>query len=172
MMPIYEVEGLEDAPDEAFFSGQVAALRSQAGLADRLLAAAKASETDYPPSPYVESQLYDQFISFEEEEKMAKFRAAAWEQRTEVLNTFTDRRLFQLGRRVLFYERPDLLDSTMRRKMADGLALRLRPEKSTNVPWLTIDTVANAVNAHVTTDPRSMEIIRSYRSYLERLSWR
>lgn len=170
MMPIYEVDGLGDAPDEAFFTGQVATLRSQTGLADRLLAAAKANETAYPSSPHVESQLYDQLIPFEEEDKMATFHETAWEQRASVLSTFADRRLFQLGRRVIYYERPDLLDSTLRQKMADGLARRLRPEEGTNVPWLTIDAATVAVDAHVTTDPRSMEIIRSYRSYLDRLS--
>jgi exodeoxyribonuclease I len=103
-------------------------------------------------------------------DKMAAFHESAWEQRASVLNTFADRRLVQLGRRIVFFERPDLLDLTQRQKMADGLAGRLRPEVGTKVPWLTIDTATAAVNAHVTTDPRSIEIIRSYRSYLNRLS--
>lgn len=170
MMPIYEVEGLKDTPDEAFFTGQVATLRSQPGLIHRLLATAKASETDFPSSPHVERQLYGQLVPFQEEDKMAAFHAATWEQRLSLLNTFADRRLFQLGRRTLFYERPDLLDPSLRQKMADGLAIRLRMEKGTNVPWLTIDSATAAINAHVTTDPRSTEIIQSYRKYLDRLS--
>lgn len=170
MMPIYEVESMEGAPDEAFFTGQVAILRSQTGLADRLLAVAKANEPDYPPTPHVENQLYGQLIPLEEEDKMAAFHDTVWEQRASFLNTFADRRLVQLGRRIVFFERPDLLDSTQRQKMADGLALRLRPEVGTKVPWLTIDAATAATNGHVTTDPRSMEIIRSYRSYLDRLS--
>jgi len=169
MMPIYEVEGLEDAPGEAFYTGQVATLRSQPGLTDRLLAIAKANETDYPSSPHVESQLYGQLIPFEEEEKMAAFHETAWERRASVLSTFADRRLFQLGRRVVYYERPDLFDSTLRQKLADGLALRLRPEEGTNVPWLTIDAAKRAANACVTTNPRSIGIVHSYRNYLDSL---
>ncbi|WP_202331002.1 exonuclease domain-containing protein [Mesorhizobium sp. L-8-3] len=168
MMPIYEVEGLENAPDEAFFTGQVATLRSQTGLTDRLLTIAKANETDYPSSPHVESQLYGQLIPFEEEDKMAAFHAASWEQRASFLNTFADRRLFQLGRRILFYERPDLLDSVLRQKMADGLALRMGGAGGT-VPWMTFETATRAINAYVTRDPRTAEIIRSYRTYLDRL---
>jgi exodeoxyribonuclease-1 len=170
MMPIYEVESMEGVPDETFFTGQVATLRSQTGLTERLLAIANAKETDFPSSPHVESQLYGQLIPFEEEDKMAAFHEAAWEQRASVLSTFTDRRLFQLGRRLIYYERPDLLDSTLHRKMAEGLASRLRPEGDMNVPWLTIGAAIAAVNAHVTTNPRNMEIIRSYRSHLDKLS--
>lgn len=168
MMPIYEVEGSDDTPNEAFLTGQVATLRSQPGLIDRLLAIAKGHETEYPSSPHVESQLYGQLIPFEEEDKMVAFYAATWEQRVSVLSTFADRRLFQLGRRIVFYERPDLLDSTLRRKMADGLALRLGADGG--VPWMTIESAIRAIKAHVTTDPRSTDIVRSYRRYLDRLS--
>lgn len=168
MLPIYEVEGLDGAPDEAFFAGQVATLR-QTGLTGRLIKIAKANETDYQPSPHVESQLYGQLIPFDEENKMAAFHEAAWEQRGSVLNTFADRRLVQLGRRVVFFERPDLLGSTERQKMADGLARRLRPEVDTDVPWLTVGTATRLVSEHVTADPRSVQILQSYRSYLDTL---
>lgn len=167
MIPIFEVEGLQGAPSEAACLEQAALLRSDPDFLEKLLTAARATEVAYPSSPYVESQLYERFV--DEEGRMEAFHQASWEARPALIREFQDARLFQLGRRILFAERPDLLEETARQKLAAAVKERLSVPKNVEVPWMTI-AAARAALANRPMDERyQASILDPYMAYLDRL---
>jgi exodeoxyribonuclease-1 len=104
---------------------------------ERLVAAYVATKPVREPSPHVERQLYDSFVSDADWELAWQFHAASWEDRIGILSQISDRRLRLLGKRLLFTERPDLFDDKARAAYARGMARRLMGSEG-DVPWLTL----------------------------------
>jgi len=66
----------------------------------------------YPPWPaeeVVEKRMYEGFPSRADEGRMQAFHAATWPERPELVETFEDDRLRELGRRIVFLEQPEVL---------------------------------------------------------------
>jgi exodeoxyribonuclease-1 len=89
-------------------------VRGDTAFAQRLVAAAVASETVWPKSKYVEFQIYDGFIKDWDADVCRRFHAAAWKDRLALIDRFQDPRLKKLARRLIYFERPDLLDPDTR----------------------------------------------------------
>ncbi len=135
---------LDDAP--AFASGKDLApaelqrridlVQSDAELRRRMISAFEAGRTK-PISSHVEEQIYDGFLNSEDQALLESFHAAPWEQRLPIVERFADRRIRQLGRRLVFSERPDLFPSEIRSKLEKMLARRVLGHDG-EVPWRTI----------------------------------
>ncbi len=93
--------------------------------------------TEYPPSPHVEEQMLDSFYSAKDKRLLQNFHSLPWEQRLGFLDQFTDKRIKQLGRRLVYFERPDLLDPQTKLNMDRWVAERISTTDET-VPWLTL----------------------------------
>lgn len=100
-------------------------LQQDTELRARLVAAMEAIRRVYPPSPHVEQQIYDGFISDADKGRLDQFHNSPWNVRSELLNQLEDRRLRQLGRRLIYLERPDLLPIELQSQMAALVAKRL-----------------------------------------------
>jgi exodeoxyribonuclease-1 len=111
-------------------------VRQDEGFLLRLLAAAQAAEKVYEPSQHVEEGLYDGFWSRSDERVMDTFHKVPWERRVGLCGEFEDRRLRTLARRLIYFERPDLLTDSERRQFSD--AIRRRTCSGGDVPWLTV----------------------------------
>lgn len=88
------------------------------------------------PSLYVEEQIYDGFPTRTDEFLTAQFHRAPWEERANLIEQLEDRRLRELGYRLIFFERPDSLSVQKRHEMELWRQARLKP--LTDVPWLTV----------------------------------
>ncbi len=100
-------------------------LRDDADLRQRLTTAFERSIGERAPSPHVEQQIYDSFISNDDGRRLESFHSAPWEQRLALLDDIEDLRFKHLGRRLIFLERPDVLPEDLRVKMTTVLAKRL-----------------------------------------------
>lgn len=86
-------------------------LRRDPALIASLLARAEASERERPTSSDVESQLYAcGFWSAADTKLMIRFHEQPWEARPSLARQFADLRLRHIALRLLYLERPDLLE--------------------------------------------------------------
>ena len=88
------------------------------------------------PSIYVEEQIYDGFPIRTDEFLMAQFHCAPWEGRVKLVDQLEDQRLRELGYRLIFTEKPDVLSANKRRELEHWRSERLKPLGE--VPWLTL----------------------------------
>lgn len=91
-----------------------------------LVTAAIASERVWPKSKYVEFQIYEGFIQVCDEDACRRFHAAAWKDRPALIDRFHDPRLKKLARRLIYFERPDLLYPEIRGQIDRAIWGRLR----------------------------------------------
>tara|TARA_R110002110_G_scaffold411122_2_gene635154 strand:- start:1241 stop:2599 length:1359 start_codon:yes stop_codon:yes gene_type:complete len=61
------------------------------------------------PSQHVEELIFEGFPTFADQKLMDQFHRAPWEQRLEIVEQLEDERFTELGTRVIYEERPDLL---------------------------------------------------------------
>ena len=80
----------------------------------------------WPPAEVVEKRMYEGFPSRADEARMTGFHAAPWPERAGLVETLEDDRLRELGRRILFFERPDLLYPNRRKTFEAWLTNRLQ----------------------------------------------
>ena len=118
-------------------------LRSDRALVERLVTAANGTEMEYPPSPHVERQIYDGFWSNADGQKLEAFHRANWDERVRIAERLEDARLQWLARRIIFVEKPDLLDPEHHAAMAREKAQRMMSDAPAG--WLTIGKAAEAV---------------------------
>jgi exodeoxyribonuclease-1 len=100
-------------------------LRRDQEFGQRLIVAFEQTADERDPWPHVEQQIHDAFISNADEKLLDAFHGTPWEQRLALLDELEDGRLKQLGRRLIFLERPDVLSDRVRQKMTASLARRL-----------------------------------------------
>ncbi len=110
---------------EADLEATAAVVRSDDAFVARLHAAAAASETVWPKSTFVEFQIYDNFIQDWDEDVCRRFHAAPWAERLALVDRFRDGRLKKLARRLIYFERPDLLETDLRIRMDAAVSGRL-----------------------------------------------
>ena len=124
---------------EAEIVDRVRVLREEPALLKRLSDAAEAAEPVYPESPHVEEQLYGfPFPEPGDEVLMARFHGATWEERAALVGQFNDVRYRRLGRRLVYFERPDLLDRGERQTLDAEIRRRVLGSDEGQCPWLTI----------------------------------
>ena len=111
-------------------------LAERDSLRDRLVSVFQEIQEPYDTSPHVERQIYDGFFN-NDQERLDAFHVVPWEQRPEIVASFSDQRLRELGFRLLHMERPDVLDDATRTTLDIALAERLAGA-SKDAPWLTL----------------------------------
>lgn len=155
---------------EGDIADRVSALRADTPFLKRLRDAAQQAEPTYPPSEHVEEQLYGfPFPTAADQSLMAQFHASTWEQRAALHGQFTDLRYRQLARRLIFFERPDLLSAAGRAAIGDAISRRLLGQAPGDPPWLTIPAALKAIDDLLLapTDDLSRERLQAYARHLE-----
>lgn len=138
---------LYEAPQELLgpFEGEVEILdhveriRENGRLLKRIRDAAQAAEPDYPPSTYLEEQIYGfPFPSQYDDSLMREFHSATWEERVELAGKFSDSRYRQLSLRLIYFEQPNLLGIERKHAFEDAIRKRLMAAPDAGVPWRSI----------------------------------
>lgn len=113
-------------------------VQSDAGFMARLVAASEPSGDEREPSPHVEQQLYEGgFWSDNDGRLLDRFHESDWDTRIMIAGALEDRRLRQLARRLIYFERPDLLSSEHRSRLDDEIKLRRLGQSAITGDWLT-----------------------------------
>jgi len=115
----------------------------------------------------VEEQIYDAFISASDERLMEAFHAAPWEDRPAIADRFDDARLRELGYRLIYCERPDVLDDAGRRAEAVRIARKLLGLDGEILPWLTLRAAIQEANDQIEVAGSHPSEVIEYRSYLQ-----
>jgi exodeoxyribonuclease I len=107
---------------------------------ERLTIAADSAAKVYPASEHVELQIYGgSFFSDPDRELCREFHTRRWEDRLSLVDRFEDSRLRRLGRRLVYFEAPHVLDDLQRRAMDEDIAARRRGAgRYSSAPWTTI----------------------------------
>lgn len=114
-------------------------VRADQPFVDRLIAASELPEGRFEPSPHVEQQLYqDGFWSNSDGRLMALFHEVGWEERVTIAGALEDQRLRRLARRIIYFERPELLSETARSAMAEEISRRRLGQSEPAGNWLTV----------------------------------
>ena len=88
----------------------------------------------------VEEKIYDGFVSSSDEERLIKFQSATWREREELVLCMEDVRLRQLGRRLIAFYAPELLNSEEKRKFSKYICDKWS-ETEKAVSWTTMEQV-------------------------------
>jgi len=169
LCPLYEAPAHllnERSEDEWIDRGH--RVRQNVEFVARLLGLCETREIAYPESRYVEQQLYEKSFWPDSDNTLAlEFHAAAWEERLDISKRFTDKRLRQLARRLVFVERPDLMSENERREFEQAVRNRLLGKRHENPPWMTVDKARAEFDVLANEVTRPGEItLGGYLSYL------
>ena len=169
LMTYPESLGLTSAAEIApvALEARAARLAKDVRLRRRLIAAQEALFAPREPSAFVEEQIYDDFTSNRDHKLLEEFHQSPWEERGELLDGLSDRRLRQLGKRLLFIEHPELFDDKARALQNRRLAERLLP-KDEAVPWLTLTKALAEVDELLTSaEPTQTQHLSEHKAWLE-----
>ena len=145
---------------------KAAVIRRNSALRERLCALMDAERKVAEPSPHLEEQIYDGFITDEDAPLLAEFHDASWDGRLAVTDRIADRRLRLFGRRLVYFERPDLFGDKERRDIEAALAKRLL---GTDEPgkWLTLPVaIRRADELIATASGEERASLDEHRAYL------
>jgi exodeoxyribonuclease-1 len=145
-------------------------IRADRDLIAKLRSAAQDAERVYPPSPHVEERLYGHpFPDASDARLMTQFHASTWDERAGLIQQFSDKRYRRLARRLVYFERPDLLPTKQREAMDVEISRRLLDPSPDLARWLSIPLAIAATNvllASVSGGPDEVRL-REYANHLE-----
>lgn len=90
----------------------------------------------------VEEKIYSGFFESTDRHLLDQFQGASWPDRSELIKSFKDDRLRQLGQRLLAFYAPDLLSNDQKSRFNEFLQSRWKATGE-DVKWNTIDKVAS-----------------------------
>jgi exodeoxyribonuclease-1 len=165
---------VDDAPDIASskclgrdeLERRAQVLAEDERLRHRLISTLEQIRDAKETSIHVEQQIYDGFYSSGDEEILHRFHDVAWKDRIQLIAKLEDRRLRQLGLRLLYFERPELLDDEVRRDIETQTLGRLIQDQITDA-WLTLPNAIQEIDELlITTTGEQANCLREHRKLL------
>lgn len=140
--------------DEDELTRQAQRIQSDEEFIGRLTVAAQTTDRIYPESKHVELQIYGSgWPSDSDLAHCRKFHEAPWETRLDIGLELEDRRFRQLGRRLIYVERPDLLRAADRSALDDEVERRLRGGDG-DFPWMTLPRATAELEELIASSPQ------------------
>lgn len=143
------------------------ALAEAPELRQRMIAAMAArypADADTAPQ-HVEQQIFNGFYSWNDKARLKEFQGADWPRRQEIVATFEDARLRQLGARLVAFHSPNLLSDSDRRRYLAWRRDRWNASTDTEVEWMTLGKARQALlemKAASAQDPAMLEEIEAF----------
>lgn len=139
MMPAnaapHSVKALQISPDERL--RRVEVIRSDLEFQARVGQALALRFADEEPSPFVEKRIYDGFPSAADCALMEQFHTSDWDERIALADRIEDPRIVEFARRLIYFERPELLPETYAADLRAWTTERILTEEE-SVPWTTV----------------------------------
>lgn len=143
-------------------------LHEDVALRQRLIVNFEATRPEQEPSIHVEQQIYNGFFNPSDHKRMEAFHRSSWKKRLQIVSTFEDPRLRELGMRLIHVERPDILEVTSRNQRTVAILERLISNDET-VPWLTLPKAIKQVNDLIASaENLERRVLRRYRDYFSK----
>lgn len=143
-------------------------LRENKELRQRLVAAFERTRSGRGSGIHVEQKIYDGFVGREDEKRMERFHRLPWKERIDLVSAFDDPRLRELGRRLIYNERPDVLDDDLRRQYDSAVAARTRASDG-DAPWRTLPKALEQAEDQLrVAEASERKFIEEHRDYLRR----
>jgi exodeoxyribonuclease-1 len=120
----------------------------------------------------IEERIHEKFqVPLGEEERILNIFESKenWKGRYELCKGFRERRLFELGMRLIFEESPEYMTREERLQHIDQINQRILREDS--VPWTTVHSAAETIKTYEDKKlpPRGLEILESYKEYISEI---
>lgn len=138
-------------------------LRHRIGAA---MAARFADDPDAPSKP-VEEQIYGEFYSNSDKNLLAEFHQVDWPRRQEIVARLQDRRLRQLGYRLIAFHAPDLLSSQEVSRFKNYLRDKWFPIDEDSVPWLTAQAAKDQLHGLLAEDRADHKLLSQIENFIE-----
>jgi len=169
LLPLSETpEFLLGGITEADLLARAGAVREDPELVARLIAASEGGATVYEPAVHVEQQLYEGFWPDADARLLERFHRVEWEDRVAITSALSDPRLRRLARRLVLFERPDLLAEDHRVRLADEMRCRVLGTSEQPGPWLTVPAAIEVIDKLLeTVGEDGRERMASYKAHLK-----
>jgi exodeoxyribonuclease-1 len=146
-------------------------IQDRADFQARISEALSKRYADKERSPYVEERIYDGFAQANDEVLMEKFHLAPWEDRRSIVDQIGDARFGELGRRLIYFEKSDLLEGNQGIEIKSWIADRINA--SDDVPWMTIPKALEEADGLMETcDEAGRSLLTEVKSFLTDLASR
>ncbi|MFY0624125.1 MAG: exodeoxyribonuclease I [Pelagimonas sp.] len=96
-------------------------------------------------SQHVERQIFNGFYGWNDKARLKEFQGADWPRRQEIVATFEDARLRQIGSRLVAFYAPNLLSDKERRRYIAWRRERWNVPDETEVEWMTLEKARQAL---------------------------
>lgn len=149
------------------YQERAALIHESAPFQQRLGEAMVRRYEDAEVSPYVEGRIYDGFAPPQDQNLMNQFHERPWEERLEICNQIEDERFVELGHRLIYAERPDVLPHDLRHEIQNAIAERVASEK--DVPWTTVQKALQEANDLKRREPEQTEELDAIIEFLTEL---
>ena len=93
------------------------------------------ADSDSPA--HVEQRIYDGFPNAADEARMKQFHQVDWGDRSALASQIEDPRLGEFARRLIYFERPEMLSQAQSAELSAWIANRVLTEDE-SVPWMTV----------------------------------
>lgn len=110
------------------------------------MAARFVEDPEAPPKP-VEKQIYGAFYSNADKQLLQEFQRADWPRRQEIVASLSDPRLRQLGRRLLAFHCPALLNAEETTRFNAYLREKWSADDAPETEWMTLTKAKAAIDA-------------------------
>lgn len=110
------------------------------------MAARFVEDPEAPPKP-VEKQIYGAFYSNADKQLLQEFQRADWPRRQEIVASLADPRLRQLGRRLLAFHSPALLNAEETTRFNAYLREKWSADDTPETEWMTVTKAKAAIDA-------------------------
>jgi len=128
---------LDNRLDLSVYEARANLIRNHAAFRETLGQVLSHRYEDEPPSTHIEEQIYDGFPTDTDLAHMRQFHGADWQSRVGISDKIQDKRFRQLAKRLIYFEKPDLLPQDMQERFHEGITKRMQTDDET-VPWMTI----------------------------------
>jgi exodeoxyribonuclease-1 len=126
----------------------------------------------YPADPdtapqHVEQQIFHGFYSWNDKARLKEFQVADWQRRQEIVATFEDARLRQLGARLVACYATNLLSDSGRCRYTSWR--RERWNADTEAEWMTLEKARQALREMQLASPHDPSILEEIDAFIEGL---
>ena len=98
------------------------------------------------PPVYVEKRIHDSFPNAADKVRMEQFHQADWGDRSAIAAQIDHPRISEFARRLIYYERPDMLTDAQSAELSAWMANRVLTEDE-SVPWMTVKKALRETDA-------------------------